>query len=131
MAHGAINPGADVRSMVEAHVRRFAVVVNPHPGNLLTARLVRGNLLDLGTIGGNRLVATHADIHPGDPGLGALIHAYVAERTRQALSQMHGMSVGDWMDWMFRMNVQKIFDSRGCRRVCGGEDSRAHIGRWA
>src|ERR1700722_12996870 len=130
VASGAVDPGADVRRMVEAHVRGLAVVVNAYPGYVFPARLIGSNLLDLRTIGGDRLMAAHADSHAGNARLRALIHSNVAKGARQPLRQMHFVGVGDRLHRVFRMDVDKVLYGCRCAGMRRGENTGGHIFRW-
>ena len=130
MASGAIDAGADVRSVVEAHMRGLAVVVNADPGDVFPPRLIGSNFLDLRTIGGNRLMAAHADSHAGNARLWALIHSNVAKGARQPLRQMHFVGVGDRLHRVFRMDVDKVLYGCGCAGMSWSENTGGHILRW-
>jgi hypothetical protein len=129
VASGAVYSGADMRGMVEAHMRRLAVVVNAYPGNLFPTSLIRRNLFDFGPVSGDRLVAAHAHFYPGNARLRTLIDAHVAEGARQTLGQVHGMGVGDWLHRMFRMEVEKVFQGRRRSEVRRGENTASHVFR--
>ena len=75
-------------------------------------------------------MTAHADIHAGNACFGPLIHADVTERARQTLGEMHGMSVGDRLHRMFRMDVEKILYGVHGSGMRSGEDTRGHVFGW-
>ena len=129
VARGAVDAGANMRRMVEAHVRRLAVVVNADPGYVFPARLIGSYLLDLRAIGGDRLMAAHADSHAGNARLGTLIHPNVAEGARQPLRQMHFVGVGDRLHRVLRMDVNKVLNGGEGAGMRWGENAGGHIFR--
>src|ERR1700734_2248911 len=108
VAGGTVDSGADVRRVIEAHMRRVTVAVDAHPGNFFAAGFVGGDFLDLRTVGGDGLVAAHAHGYTGNARLRALIHADVAKGTGQTFGEMDGVGVGDGLDRVLRMDVEEM-----------------------
>src|SRR5258705_5970397 len=67
VARGTLDAGADVRRMIEAHVRLVRVPVDALPAQVESFLLKRGDLLDQRSIGRNRAVARHADVDARQP----------------------------------------------------------------
>src|SRR5262249_30195922 len=74
VARGTLDVRADVRRMIEAHVRLMRVAVDALPVEIESLLLQRGHLLDQRTIGGDRAVTRHADVDARQTGDGPLLH---------------------------------------------------------
>jgi hypothetical protein len=94
----AIHSGANVRRVIELHVRRRQESVNTLPRNVLPARAIRRNFPDLWIVLGDHLMTGHAKIHAGNPGVGTPIGAHVAVRALHAVGKMNLVSVSDWLN---------------------------------
>src|ERR1700685_4099811 len=71
----AIDAGADVRGVIEFHMRGGLKAVNASPWDVLAAGLVDIQYLDFWLIRGHDLMAGHAEIDAGDARVRALINA--------------------------------------------------------
>lgn len=98
VARRALNARANVRRVVELHMRRWLEVIDALPGNVLAPRSVGGYFFDLRLIFGNHLVAGHAEVHARDPRIRPLIDAHMAIRALQAIGQVNLMRKGDRLD---------------------------------
>src|SRR5665213_1476971 len=78
VAGGAVNPCADVRGMIEPHVRRMLKTIDSLPRDVFASRLIRGQLFDFRLVGGDHLMARHAEIYAWNLSIRPLIHSYVA-----------------------------------------------------
>lgn len=108
MAGGALHSRANMRRVIELHVRRWAVVVHAYPRNLFAALRIRSDLLDLGVVGIDGLVTGHAECHAGNARIRPLIHTNVASLTLQAVREMDLVRIGDGLHRVFRMAIQEI-----------------------
>src|SRR5215471_3326523 len=86
---------AYMRSVIELHVRRWTVVINAHPRNLLAAHLKSGDLLDLRPVSGNDHVTAHAELDAWNDGLWTDCRSTVAVIALQPVCQMNFMGIGN------------------------------------
>ncbi len=89
---------ADVRCMVESDMGARDEAVNALPRDIFPARRIGGNFPDLGPVGGDGLVAGHANFGAGDGRVRALIDTDVTVDASYPLSQMDLVAVGDGLD---------------------------------
>jgi hypothetical protein len=108
MAVRAGYSGADVRRMIEANVGRGTVIVYAHPGNILAARLVSRDFLDLRAVRGDHLMAVHAELHTGNSGFRTLAHARMANLALQTFGEMSLVREGDGLNGLGGMALEKI-----------------------
>jgi hypothetical protein len=87
----AFDPGANVGSVIELHMSRGTVIVNSLPGNIFATRQVGGHLLNLRFVGGDHLVARHAELDAGDAGDRAFGDVRVAIGAIHPIRQMNFM----------------------------------------
>lgn len=100
--------GPNVWRVVELDVSGSAVVVNPHPGNVFAARLIRRHLLDLRSVLGDHQMTAHAELHARDGRIGPLIDARVADLTLQSSGDMHLVRESDRLGGLCGVTVQKL-----------------------
>ena len=112
VAYGAIDSHADVRGVIELHMRRRLKAVHALPGNIFPARTVCGEFLNLRLVRGDHLMAGHAEIDAGDSRIGALVYANVAIGTLHAVAEMHFVRIGDRLHGC-RAKTEKLADSGG------------------
>jgi hypothetical protein len=98
MACCALNPRANVWRVVELYMRRRLETVHALPRNVLTPRLIGRELFYFRFIFGNYLVASHAEIDAGNPGIRALVHPNVTIRALHAIREMNFVRVSNWLD---------------------------------
>ena len=98
VAFRAIHTGANMRSVIELHVRRRLEAVHALPGNILSARLVRREFLDFGLVGGDGLMASHANIDAGDARVRPLVDAGVAKDALEAVREVNLVRIRDRLD---------------------------------
>ena len=72
-------------------------------------------------------MTAHAYSYPGNARLRALIYADVAKGAGQPLREMDGVGVGDRLDRVFWMDVQKIFYGCGGGGMGWGESAGSHV----
>ena len=114
--------GANVRGVIELNVSRRAVVVNTHPGDIFTARLVGGHFLDFRAVFSDHQVTTHAEFHAGNGRIRALIHASVAKLALQSAGEMHFVRESDWLSGLGRMPAHEIADGLSNAAMRRSED---------
>jgi len=95
MAFGAVHSRSNVRRVIELHVRGGLKSVNSLPWNVLASRAIGRELFDLRLVGGDHLMARHAEVDARDSGVRALIHADMAVRALHPIGKVHFMGVGD------------------------------------
>ena len=118
VAGGAIHTRANVRRVIEFHVRRRLKAINALPGDVFAARHVSGELLDFGLVGRDHLMAGHAEIHAGNARIRPLIHADMAIHALQAVRKMHFVRVSDGLHRL-RADAEKFTDGVPDRSVRG------------
>ena len=123
MALDAIHPRSNVRRMIELHVRGRLESVHALPGNILASRAIRGEFLNLRLVGGNHLMAGHAEIDAWDSGVGTLIHADVAVRALHTVRQMNFVRIGDGLN-RFVAGAEKLPNRVRYSAMRRGEDRR-------
>ena len=129
MAARAGHSGADVRRMIEANVGRGAVVVYAHPGNILAARLVSGDLFNLGPVLSDGYVAAHAKAHVRNAGARSLRDACMARFAHQAVRKVRFMRESDGLNrrWPPAQKIKQGIDrGRMCRSENAGGWIRGH-----
>jgi len=109
MTDRTIDPGADVRCVIEFHVRRRLKTIDPLPGNVLTPRAVCGKLLNLWLVRRDYLMAGHAETNARNSGVGALIHSDMAIGALHAVGEVHFVRVGNRLDG-FGAKVKELPD---------------------
>ena len=95
MAFGAVHSGPNVRRVIEFHMRGRLESVHALPRNVFAPRAVGCELLDLGFVGCDHLMAGHAEIDARDSGVGALIDAHMAVSALHPVGQMYFVGEGD------------------------------------
>ncbi len=108
MAIRARHARAYVRRVIEPDVSRSAVVVNPHPGNVLAAGLIGRHHLDFRPVLGDHQMTAHAELHARDGRIGPLIHARVANLALQSSGDMHLVRESDRLGGLSGVAVQKL-----------------------
>ena len=98
MARLAIDPGADVGPVVELDVGRLTVVVDALPGYIFASLEVSREFPDLRTVGGNELMARHAELHARQFGVRTRVYSGVAVDTLHAVRQVDLVRIGDGLD---------------------------------
>ena len=124
VALGAVHARANVRGVIELYVRGRLESVNALPGDVFSARAIGRELLDLGLVGGDHLMAGHAEIDAGDAGVGPLIDAHVAIGTLHSIREMHFVRVGDGLDG-FCPRAEEFPDRFGDRAMRRRENRRS------
>ena len=109
VARDAVHSRANVRRVIELHVRGRLESVNALPGNVFAARAVRCQFLDFRLVGGDHLVASHAEIDARDPGIRPLIHSHMAIGALHPVREMHFVRVGNGLDG-FRTRTEEFPD---------------------
>src|SRR6202790_3363271 len=115
----ARHTGPYVRGVVELDVSGSAVVVNPHPGNGLAARLIGRHLLDFRSVLGDHQMTAHTELHARNGRSGPLIHARVANLTLQSSGDMHLVRESDRLGGLSGVAIQKIAYSSSHAAVSG------------
>jgi len=126
MAFRAIDAGANVRGVIEFHMRGRLKSVDALPGNVFAAGLIACELLDFRLVRGDHLMASHAEIDAGDARVRTLIDADVAIGALQAVCQVHFVRVGDGL-YGFAAAAKKFLHGVGDRAMLRGEDGRGLI----
>lgn len=121
VAHLAIDSRANVRRVIEFHVRRRLEAVDALPGNVLAAIEIRGDLLDLGLVRGDHPMAGHAEIDARDAGVGPLVDAHVAVDALQPIGEMHFVRESDRLNGR-RSNAKVLANRVEDRGMSRGED---------
>jgi len=83
MTRAAAHRGGDMRGVVEVDEARL--VMDPFPGDRLLAFPIAPQLLNLGAVRGNILVAAHALLNAGNAGDRAFRHTHMAELALDAV----------------------------------------------
>jgi len=122
VARGALHARTNVRSVIEPDVRRSAIVVNPLPRDVFTAREVGGNFLDLRLILGNDAVAHHAETDVGDAGNRPLVNSAVTRLALQTVCEMHLMRKSNRL-YRLRPPAQEVQESVNRRTMGGGKNA--------
>jgi hypothetical protein len=124
MAARAAYFGANVGRVIEFNVRRGIICIDTLPGNFFTAGEVPRNFFDFGVVCSNYLMTGHTKLNARNTRDGALLDAGMAVSALYALSKMHVMREGDWLDG-FNPPAEKILDRIGDAAMSRGID------RWA
>lgn len=85
VARRAIHSRANVRCMIEFHVRRLFKPVHALPRNILALGLICGDLLDFWIRGIDGDMARHAEVRAGKARVWSLIDARVAKHALQLI----------------------------------------------
>src|SRR5215212_169556 len=125
VAGGALDLGANVRRVIEPHMRLRRVAVDALPDEILAARAHRGELEDARPIGGDGVVADHARAHARQPGDRARRHRFVA--ILGAADLLPDMDVVRELQRLLRGGTpaEKIAERRSGGRTSGREDGTA------
>lgn len=124
VAGGALHPRANVRCVIELHMSRLIVAVHAYPGNFFATLRISSDLLDLGLVGIDYLVAGHAERYAWNTRIRPSIHTSVASITLHPVREMDLVRIGNGLRWVSWMEIQKI-----CYRRCGrGVRRREHTG---
>jgi hypothetical protein len=123
MTVGAVDSRADMRCVIEFHVRGRLKIIDALPWNVLAPRSVRGKLLNLRLARSNHLMAGHAEIDVRDSGIGTLVHTNVAVGALHAVAEMHLMRESDWLNRL-RAKVQEFPNGSGNSRMRRGKNVR-------
>src|SRR5439155_5738829 len=120
----ALDAGADVGRVVEAHVRLGRVAVDALPRDVHALALELGDRLDDGPVGGDRRVADQARLHARKTGDGTFGHALMTVLgARESLRDVHVVRKRDRLHGL-RPHAEKVLDRRACRAARGCEHRR-------
>ena len=98
VARLAIDSGTDVGRVVELDVGRLTVVVDALPGYIFASLEVSREFPDLRTVGGNELMARHAEPHARQFGVRTRVYSGVAVDALHAVRQVDLVRIGDGLD---------------------------------
>lgn len=98
MAFRAIDARANVRRVIEFHVRGRVESVNALPWDVFTSGTICRKFLDFRLVCGDYLMAGHAEIDAGNARVRTLIDADVAIGTLHAVGEVNFVRVGDGLD---------------------------------
>ena len=108
VAGGAVHSCANVRRVVEPHVRRMAESINALPGDFFAPVQVGGYFFDFRPIRRDHSVADHASLDTGNPCLWAFLRSGVAiGSASQPVCDVDLMCEGDGLDRR-RSQIEKI-----------------------
>jgi hypothetical protein len=130
VAGGAVYPSANMRGMIEFHMRGGFEAVHTLPGDVFSARLVRRQLFDFRFVRGYYLMASHTEIDARYPRIRSLIHSNVAVDALQTVREVHFVGIGDGLNG-FRTNAEEFADGihRRCMRWRENGGTRHRRGR--
>jgi hypothetical protein len=114
------NARANVRGVIELHVRGWFKSIDTLPRHIFAIVEEGGKFLDLGLIGRDHTVTIHAEIRAGDAGVGPLIDSHVTIGALHAIGNVDFMGELDRLD-RFRPIVEEFFYGFKDRAVSGGE----------
>jgi hypothetical protein len=123
MTDRAIDAGANVRRVIKFHVRLGLEAIDTLPGNVLATRFVCGELFDFGLIGGDDLMAGHAEIDARYARVRPLVNTDMAIRALHSIAEMNFVGIRDGLDGL-GANVKEFADGAGDRSM----SRREHIG---
>lgn len=123
VTHGAIDARANVRRVIELHVRLRLEAVHALPGNVFAARFISSKLLDFRLIGGDHLMARHAEIDARDARIRTLIDSHMAIRALHSIAEVNFVGIGDGLDGS-RADIKEIADGAGDRSMRWRENIR-------
>jgi len=92
---GAGDARADMRRMIELDVGRGIEIVDPLPRDIFAPRGIGGHFLDFGFVGGDHLMASHAETGAWDASVGAFIDPRVAVGALHVVRQVDLVRVRD------------------------------------
>jgi hypothetical protein len=115
------NARANVRGVIELHVRGRFKSVDALPRHVFSIVEVGGKFLDLGLAGRDYAMTVHAEIRAGDAGVGPLVDSYVAIGALHAIGNVDLMGELDRLN-RFRTIAEELFHRFPYRAVSGGED---------
>ena len=129
VAGRALDVGANVRRMIELHVRGSGKPVHPLPGEVEPLLLHRGDLLNARLVGRDGGVADQAGIDAGQSGLRAFRDALVT--ILEAGQPLLDVNVVWELDGLDRLGLhpEEIIDRRTKRRPSGRENWRVRLRR--
>jgi len=110
VASGAFDSSANVWGVVELHMGRGVIAIDPLPGDFLTALEIGRNLLDLRPVGGYGQVTRHAKLDARQPRIGPLLNSLMAAGALETCGQMDFVSEGDGL--LGRASVSKKLSDR-------------------
>jgi hypothetical protein len=123
VAGGAIDAGANVRGVIELHVRGRLEAVDALPGNFFAARFIGGEFLDFGFVRGDDLMASHAEADARDACVRTLIDTGVAESALQSLREVNFVRISDGLH-RSGTHAEKFLHGIGDAAVFDGENGR-------
>ena len=95
MARYTFHFGANMRRVVEFHMRRRTVIVDALPLNIFSTRQQGGHFFDFGFIRRNRLVARHAKCNVRNAGDSTLLNIDMAIHAFHPVGQVNFVRVSD------------------------------------
>ncbi len=123
MAFDAVHSRANVRRMIELHMRGRLESVDTLPWNVFASSTIGCELLNLRLVGGDHLMAGHAEIDARDSGIRAQVNTYVAVRALHSVRQMHFVRVRDGLN-RFVAGAEKFPNRFGHGAMRRREDRR-------
>lgn len=126
VASGALHLGADMRGVIELHMRRGTVIINALPLDILTPGGEGRHFLDFGLIRGHRLMAHHAELDARDARHWTAFNVRMAVGAVHSVRQMDLVGVGDWLH-RGRMQTEEITNGIGQRTMGRREHGRGWI----
>jgi len=125
MALRASYASADVRGVIELHVRGGLKSVDALPRHVLAIVEVGGKFLDLGLVGRDYAVTIHAEIRAGDARVGPLVYSHVA------IGALHAIGNVNLMGKLDRLHRFRPIAEEFLHRFPYGAMSRGeNIWRW-
>ena len=121
VAFSAVHFCANVRRVIELHMRGRKKSVHSLPRDVFAARAIGRELLDLRLVGGDHLMASHTKIDARDSGVRASIDAHVAVCALHTIGQMHFVSVRDRLDG-FLARTKELVNGVHDSAMLGRED---------
>lgn len=129
MTSRARNLRADMRRMIKSQMSGGAVIVNPHPGDILAASLISSHLFNLRLVRGDHLMARHAKRYVGDCGIRAGIDSGVTIFALQSISEVYFVGKSDGL-YRLSAPAQKIIDRGAEGGVSGSKDAGTDGNVW-
>ena len=116
VARGAVHSRANMRCVIEFHMRRLLKPVNALPRNILSFGLIRGDFLDFWIRGIDGDMARHAEVRAWKARIWSLFDAHVAKHALQLIRQVDFVRERDRLDGR-GTNAEKFADRIGRRTV--------------
>jgi len=121
VAGGAIDARPNVGSVVELDMGRGCETIDALPGHILAGIEIRCELLDLGAVCRQQLVAAHTQLVTRDAGNRPLLHPGVTDDAINPLREMFVVRKRDGLDRRSAPS-EKLPHRIGDRRVLRGKD---------